>query len=190
MATSKRVTRTGLLLIAMAVAVVAYFYHLTNRAPVKTVEAVATPVQELLLKDYESNYPQTPKEVLKAYNNIMQVCYNQQCSDEELVELADLTLLFFDQELAEANPNYYDTLKNDVTTYRENDCKISSYSLSAATDVDYYIKDNFSFARLSCIYNIRISTQVTSYKQIYLLRKDDDGHWKIYGWKRDQGYIQ
>ncbi len=185
MVTSKKMTRTGLLLIAMAVAAVAYFYHLTNKTPVKNVETVVTPVQEILLKDYENNYPQTPKEVLKAYNNIMQVCYNQEYTDEELIQLSNMVLLFFDTELKEANPDYFHTLKSDVESFREKECKISSYSLSAATDVAYYTKSGFDFARLSCIYNIRVTTQIVSNKEVYLLRKDDDGHWKIYGWKKD-----
>ena len=77
-----------------------------------------------------------------------------------------------------------------MASFREKDCRISSYSLSAATDVDYYTKAGFDFAKLSCIYNIRVSTQITSNKQIYLLRKDDAGHWKIYGWKKDLTFMQ
>ncbi len=34
--------------------------------------------------------------------------------------------------------------------------------------------------------NLRKGTQLDVINAVYLLRKDDQGHWKIYGWKLEE----
>ena len=48
--------------------------------------------------------------------------------------------------------------------------------------MDFYTRDGYSFARLLCTYNINESGKSQTERIIYLLRKDSDKHWKIYGW--------
>ena len=60
---------------------------------------------------------------------------------------------------------------------------MTSYSVASATDVDYFDADGRNWARLSCTYTIRSGKEAGLTKEVFLLRKDDKGHWKIYGWK-------
>jgi len=49
--------------------------------------------------------------------------------------------------------------------------------------VDYFDAGGRSWARLSCTYTIRSGKEAGLAREIFLLRKDDMGHWKIYGWE-------
>ena len=61
---------------------------------------------------------------------------------------------------------------------------ISSYFVSASTDVEEFTENGYSCARLYCTFNIKQGTNSpkASMEQ-FVLRKDDNGHWKIYGWE-------
>jgi hypothetical protein len=60
---------------------------------------------------------------------------------------------------------------------------ISSCAVSSSADVDYYSVDENEFARLYCTFNLRKGTSLGSVEEVFLLRKDQKGHWKIYGFK-------
>ena len=59
---------------------------------------------------------------------------------------------------------------------------ISSFATGASTDVEYYSVDGYSFAKLPCTFTMRKGTLLEVTDEIFLLRKDADGRWKIYGW--------
>ena len=61
--------------------------------------------------------------------------------------------------------------------------KISSYTTSSSTDVETFTKDNYEWARLYCMFNIRKGTDMLATTERFLMRKDEAGHWKIYGWE-------
>lgn len=48
--------------------------------------------------------------------------------------------------------------------------------------MDEFTQDGFRFAKIRCGYNILQGRESSSTVQVYLLRRDGDGHWKIYGW--------
>ena len=47
-----------------------------------------TKVQEVLSRDLKTNYPQTPKEVIKYYSELTKCFYNEKYTDEEFEALA------------------------------------------------------------------------------------------------------
>ena len=55
----------------VAIMVLAYFYIINNRMKVieQDVEKIS-PVQELIVRNLDDNYPATPKEVVKLYSEI------------------------------------------------------------------------------------------------------------------------
>ena len=67
--------------------------------------------------------------------------------------------------------------------FKEKDWYISSYATSSSTDVFYFSEDGYDFARLYCTYNIRNGTVMQVLEERFLLRMDEEGHWKIYGWE-------
>ena len=79
--------------------------------------------------------------------------------------------------------SYLIRLQGEVQNYKNNKRKITSVSLASSTNVDYYTADGYSFARISCGYTMTENGKKSSTVMVYLLRRDDNRRWKIYGWK-------
>lgn len=176
--------KTILIIVLVMVAVVGYYCYLVNRSNAENEEPELTKVDEVLLRDMSKSYPPTPKEVIKYYNEIMKCYYNEECTQEELEDLAMRARELYDDELILHNEwgRYIIALTAEIEDFRENEKKLTSCSVAASTDVDYFQEDGYSFARISCGYTVLQGKESISTMQIYLLRKDDKGHWRIYGW--------
>ncbi|GFH96571.1 hypothetical protein IMSAGC003_03128 [Lachnospiraceae bacterium] len=180
----KFTTQTAIIVMVLIVAVVGYYCYLVNRSNRSAQENTPTTVENVLLRDLENNYPPTPKEVIRYYNDIVKCFYNEGCSQEELQELARKARGLYDQELLDHNEwdTYIFNLEAEIQDFKNNNRKISNISLAASTDVDEFTQDGFRFAKIRCGYNILQGRKSSSTVQVYLLRRDGDGHWKIYGW--------
>lgn len=177
----------GLILIGL---VLGYFYYLSFKKqgedPNENVKLSA--VQEVLLRNLDKNYPPSPREVLKYYGQIIQCIYGEEYTEEEFEELANKALELYDDELAlnQTPQQYLENLKWDVDQWKEEKTVVSSYSLPSSTDVEFFSEDGYSWARLHFGLNLRNGTQLEISNVVYLLRKNDQGHWKIYGWKLEE----
>jgi len=174
----------GIVLICM---VIGYFYYLSNKKSNETTEEVVqtTAVQEVLMRNLENNYPPSPREVLKYYGEIVQCFYGEEYTEEEFLELAAKALELYDDELVanKTQQQYLDDLKLEVDNMKEQGIVVSSYSLPSSTDVEEFKRDGFRWAKLYCNFSLRKGTQLEIANEVFLLRKDDAGHWKIYGWQ-------
>lgn len=178
-----------LVMVVLALGVLAYFYVINNR--IKQVEddvKKITPVQELLVQDLSTNYPNTPKEVVKLYSEITRCFYGEEYTEEELVKLAKMSRELFDDELVanQDEDSYIRSLRAEVALYRQQNRVISSFSVASSADVEYYHYEDDEWAQLIAMYSIRTSGKVEPSKERYLLRKDDNGHWKIFGFRLEQ----
>ena len=177
--------KVGIILAVLVLLLVGYYYYLSNRLkePKESNEKL-TKVQEVLLRDMEWDYPPTPKEVVKYYSEITKCFYNETYSDDELEKLARKAMALFDEELISYNPwiTYSNDLKEDIKEYKEKKITILAYTTSSSTDVDFFEDDGSEWARLRCTYTLKQNTKTQKTNEIFLLRKDSDGRWKIYGW--------
>lgn len=180
----KFTTQSIIVLMILILAVVGYYCYLVNRSKRSADEKVPTAVENVLLRDLDNNYPPTPKEVIRFYNDIIKCFYNEKCSQEELEALALKARGLYDQELLDHNEwdTYLFNLEAEIQDFRNNNRKISNISLASSMDVEEFTQDGYKFARIRCGYNILQGRESSSSLQVYLLRKDEDGHWKIYGW--------
>lgn len=80
---------------------------------------------------------------------------------------------------------YLEDLKNDIVEMKSNDRSISSCQLPASTDVEFFSENGDSCARIYCTYSIRQGTNMIQSRLVFVLRQDDDKHWKILGWDLD-----
>ncbi len=181
---NKKATRTMIIVIFLIVAVVAYYCYLVNKPGEKQKEKGLTAVQEVLVRDISMNYPPTVKEVIKYYNEITKCLYNEDCSQEDLEALVQRERELFDADLLENNEwgAHVITLSAEVKAFKEAGRRLTGCSVGASTDVDYFEQDGYSFARIPCSYTVMQGTDSTTTMHIFLLRKDADNHWKIYGW--------
>jgi len=178
--------KTMILIVVMALLVVAYFFVINNRMkPAEDTQTTISPIDELLVMDLSTNYPKTPKEVVKLYCEISRCYYTEGITDEQLEALGKMSRKLFDDELVanQSEESFLRSLRGEVANYRAMNRAISSYSTSASADVQYYNYLGDEWAQLVAMLSIRTGTKIEPSKERYLLRKDDTGHWKIYGWR-------
>ena len=140
-----------------------------------------TEVQRITTKDLDKNYPQTPREVVKFYNRIVKCYYGMQYSDEELDALTDQALKLFDDELAANNPK--DTYKQSVTadaqSYKEQGITLAQTGVCDSNDVKYVTDNGNKIAYVKASYFMKEGSSYSKTYQEYVLRQDDEGHWRI-----------
>lgn len=177
--------KTIIIVIILAALVGGYYFYLSNKEKAQKETKVST-VQDILLRNLETNYPPTPKEVVKYFSDISKCVYNESYTDEELQKLADKLLAIYDDELVEKNPReqYVKDLAKDVEDMRENGYSIVTYTPSVSTDVDYSTIDGRECAKLYCTYSIKTGANYVSSRQVFMLRRENaTGHWKILGFE-------
>lgn len=178
--------KSGIVILVLVLAMVGYYYYLSNRQKQSEQENTElTVMQELLLRDLTNNYPPTVKEVVKYYSELTKCFYNEEYTDEELEKLAAKARELYDDELAENNDwsRYIMQLQSEISDFKGKSIRISSYALPASTDVYEFSRDGYKFARIYCTYLLASGSERKTVEEVFLLRKDDAGHWKIYGWE-------
>jgi len=176
----------GTIFLAIAIALVVIAYYMISSDPgEKSEEEIAvSEAQTLLLRDLDRDYPPSPKEVLKYYSDITKAFYKTETSVEEIEELAIRSRELFDSELKSSitEEQFIIDLKEEIVSFNNAETKISSYALSSSSDVEYFSEDGFEFARLYAHYTLSRKGEMQTVDEVFILRKDDEGHWKIYGW--------
>lgn len=183
--------RTIIVLIVFIAFVVGVFYVFSNRDTKSEEDAVTTTVtamDSLLSRNMSINYPPTPREVVKYYSDLSVELYKGSYSEEDLNKIADRFLILYDEELAKNQTDYAGSLKKSVQDYKDQGVTISEYTISSSVDVETFSQDGYDWARLYVTYRFRqelkgnISYQ--NAEQVFLLRKDAEGHYKIYGFEQ------
>ena len=170
--------------IVLVVLVVGYYYYLSHRNVQKEDDVKITKAQDLLLRDLARNYPPTPKEVVKYYFDITKCLYNEKLPEAEVEALALKLEEIFDDELAahQVREEYFEDLKSEILIF-QNGNRILNYSTSTSTDVDYFEQDGQEYARLYGTFYLQVNKTMHSLDEVFILRRDEKGHWKIYGWE-------
>lgn len=184
----------GAILVGLIVGYYFYLSHKSEEASVPEETASITYVQQLIGRNLDEDYPPTVKEVMKLYADITVAFYNENYQDNEFDALALKMRELFDPELQDANPaaTYINNLKAEIVRFKGQGIKVSSYSLPASTEVDYFKEDGFEFARINLSLTMWQNKYAAITREKFLLRKDINGRWKIYGWvaeesKNDEG---
>lgn len=182
----KKSTKTVTVILILVIAgLVGLYAFLMNRARTRVAETAMTTVQVVLNRNLDRDYPATVKEVVKYYTEIEKCFYNEDCADEEIESLGIQARKLYDQELLANNEmaSYLLKLKEEIKGFKDAKRRITGISVASSTNVDFFSDDGFDFARIYCGYTIRESSgQVHTEGRVFLLRRDADRHWKIYGW--------
>ncbi len=180
----------GLIILALlACMVVGYYAYLSNRQvseeePEQVDYKLMTDVQKVIARDLETYYPPSPREVVKYFSEITTCFYNDEYSEEELEQMAHKIRQLYDDDLIanQTDEEYMKQLKEDIAEYKEKERIISSFAPSSSVDVETYSADGYEWAKLYCVYSIK-ETMISNSNTEFLLRKDAEGHYKIFGWK-------
>lgn len=176
--------KSAAVLAVMVITVFALYYYLVNKVDRSSPEVETTAVQDVLLRNLETDYPPTVREVIKYYNEIMNCYYKEKPTEEELKKLAEKAMELYDTELVnfQSEEQYLEDLKAEIDAYAATETVLSHVALSSSTAVDYYTYNGRECAQIRCIYTMRQKTQLMTIKEVYVLRRDDAGRWKILGW--------
>lgn len=180
-----------IILAFICIAVIVGVFWQINRSREASVEDMVelTEVQKVITKDLDKNYPETPREVVKTYNRIISCFYGEEYTDEELEDLGNQARKLFDQELLENNPEdaYFGALKADIADYKEHSKTIVSTSVCDSNDVKFQKVDGDECAYVNASYFINEDKKYSRTYQTYVLRKDEDGKWKILVFYQTEG---
>ena len=173
--------------VVLILLVLGYYYYISNFRKVKEPETPPeeqTRVRELLSRDLSKDYPPTPKEVARYYADITTAFYTEQYSDDEFVSLALKIQQLYDSELVMNTPSdqYINNLRSEVLMFKESGIVVSSYATTSSADVFFFEQDGYSWARLDIAFTVKQDRNVGIARETFVMRKDADRHWKIYGW--------
>ncbi|MCR5802380.1 MAG: hypothetical protein K6G57_08630 [Lachnospiraceae bacterium] len=185
----QRQVRATAIIIILVLGLVAYYAFLSARAKDNKAEAAMSAREIVLSRNLNNDYPATPREVMKYYNEITKCMYNEELTGEEIDELGMKAREVYDDDLLAINETggYLLRLRNEVKEGNENQRKITLASVASSSSVDYFTDDGYSWARILCTYNINENgTSLPQQRIIYLLRKDSGKRWKIYGWDLEE----
>ncbi|MCI7113538.1 MAG: hypothetical protein MR957_07835 [Lachnobacterium sp.] len=183
-------TRIVILAIVIVAAICTAFYIVNNNSKKESAkEAELTEIQKITTRNMEKDYPATPREVIKFYNRIIKCYYGRQYSDDELEQLADQALSMFDDDLLKKNEkeSYIESVKSDAAQYEEDNKSISQTDVCDSNDVKYMTDNGDDIAYVTASYFIKNGSSYTKTYQKYVLRKDDDGDWKILTFYKIEG---
>ena len=183
-------TRIVILAIVIVAAICTAFYIVNNNSKKESAkEAELTEIQKITTRNMEKDYPATPREVIKFYNRIVKCYYGRQYSDDELEQLADQALSMFDDYLLKKNQkeSYIESVKSDAAQYEEDNKSISQTDVCDSNDVKYMTDNGDDIAYVTASYFIKTGSSYTKTYQEYVLRKDDDGDWKILTFYKIEG---
>lgn len=180
-------TKGTIILLILVCLVVSYYYYLSNKTGNTKNEEDIKPssVSEILLKNYNTTYPPTPKEVVKEFLQISKVLHNETLTDDEIEAVGQKLLELYDDELVanKSQEDYITDLKSEIATFKTNEYVITNYFASQSTEVVYGKVNGYECAKLYGTFSIRAGGKATTLQDVFVLRKDASGHWKIYGWK-------
>ena len=184
----KKYVKTIIIVSVLALMCIAYFFYLSNRKSTKDATDKSVGNQEvaaLTTKDIDKNYPESPKEVVKLYARITKAYYESDVSEENIEKLGRQARILFDDELknTQTEDEFLSALKEDISIYRNNNAKISSFNIQTANNTRYTKFNNREYASIELVYYIREGTQLRTSGTKFTLRRDNSGKWKILYWE-------
>lgn len=183
----KSSVKTITTMVILGCLIVGAFVYISNREEKEKMEQVVTvsTATKLIEKDLQKEYPPTPREVIKFYSNILQCVYSDELTEEQLTRLGEQVILLYDDELLSVNPSdeIIDNLMAETALYRATNQIISSYTIDSGDNIVTWKQEDVEYARLLAVYTIREESNFTKTCEEFILRKNEEGQWKIVGWR-------
>lgn len=187
---TQKIFTTIFLMVALGIGIVAIYYNMT-KSPSESEKSktTGTELEKILSKDLTTNYPGTPREVMKFYGRITSCLYKGGLSDDEISKLAGKLRDLMDDELLEKNPEaqYIKSVKKDVQEFRDIKKTIMSYSVENASEIEYSENNGKEYATCTVLFLTQEKQKKKSYHKVYekfMLRQDNEKKWKILGWEQ------
>lgn len=194
------VVKTVIIMALLVGGILLFYLHLTRRnSEAVSAEAAGsravqemTAAQKLVAEAPFKEYPSTPVQLVKYYNDLTVCLYNEDCTDDEQKALVLLMRKYLDEELLtnQTEAEQLIELRKDLENFKKQEIKIYSVDVTPSLDVDFFNYDDHECARLYSNYTMKGivdgSMAYNTIRQVFILRKNEEGHWKIYGYKNEE----
>ncbi len=183
--TAKRLT--SIIVTILIIAIIASLFYLDfSQNKMKKKEAsnkVLTEAEKLLARDMNTNYPETPRELAKYYSSVTKLLFSG-LEDDEVEALAKRALELYDDEFLNNTPEqmYLKDLYSEIAAWNKAERKITNYLLVNEDKAERWEKDGREYANIYVSY-YTMGESKGSQTRNYMMRKSEDGKWKILGWK-------
>ena len=188
----RNVIRIAAVLMLSAALILGYYSYLQSRIERKenTEAQKLSEYDRIVAQDFQSEYPLTPREVLKWYNRIITEYYgHEDLTDSELKKLIERQRALLDTELLEQNPEdqFILNVKSNIVEYQARSQRIVQSKVCSSNDFRYKTVNGYECAYGKCYYFMKEGSNFFPQYQEYCLRKDTEGHWKILTWRVTTG---
>lgn len=176
-------------LCVVGVVVLGVFFALNMReddSEISKNKITNTEAQTILSKDIDRNYPATVREVVRLFSRISKCYHNETVSKEDFSALVEFQRKLFDEEFLENNP--LDTFTNNLTAEidaaKAKEQTMIMYRVQKQSSVVTWQDGENHFAKIIASYtmNAKGESPTRTFEE-FLLREDENGYWKIVGWR-------
>ncbi|HHT87696.1 MAG TPA: hypothetical protein GX002_01595 [Clostridiales bacterium] len=169
----------------IAVILVMIYVNQTRQAnkQKETSLEILSEVEKLLEMDLDNDYPKTPRDVAKLHGDMTRLLYSG-LEDGEIKNLAIKIRDLYDEEFLSKNPEeqYLTNLYSDIALWNQVNRRIEYNLVANKENEEFYELDGKKYATAYISFTIREKRQTSELRR-YIMRKDDEGKWKVVGWE-------
>ena len=144
--------------------------------------SLLTEVQQITTMNLDENYPNSERDVVSLFGRITKALYGETYTDEEFSQMASQLEKLYDPELLAQQNGYESSLKDEVQQKKNDYYTVQNYVVADKDEIVYKKIDGKECASLDCLFAMRQNTEIATINYVFILRKSDDGRWKILGW--------
>lgn len=178
----------NMIVLLLVIAIVVVFYLSTSNNATKTsIEQDEYTI--LSSKDLDTAYPETPKEIVKLYCRMAKYLYDDTISEKQTKTIVEQMRKLFAKPLLDANTleAQLEKLEKDVKGYTNEKKTIIGYEVDEES-LEIQEVDEIQKAVIVAVFSLKHKKKYEHTNEEFVLIKDDDGRWKIFGWQIAEGY--
>lgn len=145
-----------------------------------------TEAQAILAKDVDRNYPATVREVVRLFSRISRCYHNEVITEEEFKGLVEMQRKLFDEEFLKNNPleTFTNNLTAEIDSAKAKEYQMVTWRVQKQSSVETWQDGENHFSSIIASYTMNTKGEgYTRTFEEFLLREDEDGRWKIVGWR-------
>ncbi len=175
--------KSVIVVILLIAIVLFYFNYLSNRSSEQKTQREIDELTALSEYDMITEYPKTPRDVVKLHCRFFKVFYGQELTDDDLYILNQQIRHLYSTELLSYNsePDTLKSLKKSIENMRSEKYEYKSFLLPEASQVKTYTQNGREMATMEV--EITLDTKDSAgylYLQYVLVKENEQ--WKILAW--------
>lgn len=175
--------KSVIVVIFLIAIVLFYFNYLSNRSSKQKTQREIDELTALSEYDMITEYPKTPRDVVKMHCRFFKVFYGQDLTDDDLYILNQQIRHLYSTELLSYNsePDMLKSLKTSIKNMQSEEYEYKSFILPEASQVKTYTQNGREMATMEV--EITIDTKDSAgylYLQYVLVKENEQ--WKILAW--------